>query len=317
MIHILDNVKYQFFLFSKSKHILSLLLCSICLITMYSIGQFAQLDANINSYKNDLRVFTDSGISEKEALALENEKQVIKGANGDILTIEQNPLINSKIAIVKTLYSIQPYYFLQNILEGATFLFFPIILIVFTILTASQEYENKMIRIRALKSNWGNIMLSKLLFSIIVTFCFILFTSIVAYFVANIQYEFIDRDIINKFYTDEFKIAFHPFLNITISVLVSIVFVSISLCMVTMTKSKIIPILIIFIYLLVIPSLGIFDLKNILMNLTLKYFPYQGTSILANVQSIPISFCLLYCGAIIIVSVTLSYIIANKQTKYM
>lgn len=75
--------------------------------------------------------------------------------------------------------------------------------------------------------------------------------------------------------------------------------------------------IIILIYLLVIPSLGTFDLKNILMNLTFHYFPYYGTNSLANVQEISIIFCLGYFVVVTFLTIVLIYIISKRQNKYV
>lgn len=293
MMSILNNIRYQVNLFIKSKHIYLFFISAIAIVSIYSFGQFKQLETNLNSYEQSLQFFMESGISEEEALSIEHQQQEIKSENGDTLTIDQNPLISSKIAIALTLYSISPYYFLQNILEGATYLFFPLLLIIYSIYVASQEYENKVIRVRALKNDWGKVMVSKIFFTALISTLFIIFTSLLAYIVSLVQYTFIDQEIINKFFTDEYKISFNILTNIGISILISVLFVALSAMIVTIFKSRYIPLIMVLIYLLAIPSLGILDLKNILMNMTFTYFPYYGSSSLASIKPLPIvcAFC--------------------------
>lgn len=316
MSNIYKNVMYQFRLSHLSKHLYILFICFMSIIALYSFSQFKQLNDNIQSYKKDVMTFEKSGISEEKALLLENKKQQIKTDNGEMLTIEENPLQSSMQAVTMTLYSISPYYFLQNILEGATFLFFPLILSVYAIFISAQEYENKVIRIRAMKADWGKVMLSKLIFLITLGIGFIAITSLFAYLVANIQYRFIDDSILTKFMSDEYKVPFHIFRNICISALVSTVFIAFSVFFTTLIKKKFQPLLIVLLYLLVIPSLGIYDLKNVLMNFTLRYYPYMGTSNLANVKELPIVFCLIYCLALVLFLSALIFITSKRQSKY-
>lgn len=317
MRNIFKNISYQLRLSYLSKHFYILFICSISIIALYSFSQFKQLDQNIETYKKDAIVFEKSGISEEEALLLEDEKQEIKSENGDILTIEQNPLKSSSRAITMTLYSISPYYFLQNILEGATYLFFPIVLSIYAIFISAQEYENKIIRIRAIKNNWGKVMVSKMMYLLIVGIIFILFTSLLSYLVASLQYKLVDDNIVNKFMTNEYMVSFNIIQNIGISILVSAVFISLSVLLTTLFKKRFEPLIIILIYLLVIPSLGVYDLKNVLMNLTLHYFPYYGTSSLSNVKELPNILCLVYPLVLMLIVTTLIYIVSKRQNKYV
>lgn len=316
MKNIFKNINYQLHLSYLSKHIYILLLCSLSIIAIYSFGQFQQLNHNIKSYKKEVMMLEESGISEEKALLLEDKKQEIKTENGDILTIEENPVKSSHRAITMTLYSISPYYFLQNILEGATYIFFPIILSIYAIFLSALEYETKIIRIRAIKTKWENVMLSKLLYAIFIGTIFIMITSLIAYFIASVQYRLIDDSIINKFMTNEYQGSFNIFQNISISILISTVFISIAVFLTTVFKNSFKASIIVLLYLLVIPSLGMFDLKNILMNFTLRYFPYQGTSRLASVKELPIMFCLGYSFILIAIVFTLTYTVSRRQNKY-
>ncbi|WP_455682865.1 hypothetical protein [Thomasclavelia sp.] len=316
MINILNNVKYQFKLFTKSKHIYLFVISAVAIVSIYSFGQFKQLETNINSYDQSLQLFMESGISEEEALSLEHKQQEIKSENGDTLTIDQNPLISAKIATTMTLYSISPYYFLQNILEGATYLFFPLLLTIYAIYIASQEYENKVIRVRALKNDWGKVMFSKILYVALISAIFIIFTSLLAYFISIIQYKFIDQDIISKFFTSEYKVSFNILTSIGISILVSVVFVSLSTMIVTLFKNRYLSLIVVLVYLLAIPSLGIIDLKNVLMNITFTYFPYYGSSSLASIKPVPITYCFLLCAIILFGSMAITYYGAKKQNKF-
>lgn len=317
MRNIFKNIGYQVRLSYLSKHFYILLICSISIIALFSFSQFKQLNQNIETYKKDALVFEESGISEEEALLLEDEKQEIKSENGDILIIEQNPLKSSSRAITMTLYSISPYYFLQNILEGATFLFFPIILSIYAIFISAQEYENKIIRIRAVKNNWGKVMVSKMMYLLIVGSIFILITSLLSYLVASLQYKLVDENVISKFMTDEYKVSFNIIQNIGISILVSAIFISLSVLVTTLFKKRFEALIMILIYLLVIPSLGVYDLKNVLMNLTLRYFPYHGTSSLSSVKELPNILCLLYLFILMIIVTTSIYIVSKRQNKYV
>ncbi|MEG2684559.1 MAG: hypothetical protein RR929_00710 [Erysipelotrichaceae bacterium] len=312
-----NNIKFQFEIFRKSKHIYIFVMCAIGITLLYSYGQFKQLDANLKAYDHSLQLFEENGITEKEALTLEHKQQEIKSEDGSILTIDENPLMSAKIATTMTLYSISPYYFLQNILEGSTYLFFPLILSIYGIYMTSQEYENKVIRVRSLKNDWAKVMVSKILFGVIASVVFISVVSLLAYLISILQFNFIEKEILEKFFTEEYKITFNIFTSIGISMLVSIIFVSLSSMLVTIFKNKYSSLILTLLYLLAIPSLGIYDLKNILMNLTYTYFPYFGTSSLVHIKELPIVFCLISCLIIVIGTMSITYFTARRQNKYL
>lgn len=316
MISMLNNLKYEFSLFMKSKHIFFLISYAILILFIYSLGQFAQLSSNLDTYNQDIIFMEENGYTEEEALTMDKEVNTVELENGNVLEIDKNPLISSKISIIMTLYSLSPYYYLENILEGATFVFFPIILSIYAIYITSLEYENKMIRIRSIRDNWGKIVLSKLFFTILVSIFFVLIISLLSILVSNIQMKFVNEEVIEKFMTEEYKINFNIFLNIGISMLVSIIFVSLSTFLTVICRKKFIPVILILVYLLIIPSLGMFDLKNILMNLTIRNFPYFGSSSIASVIELPELFCVTVCFILILLISFLTYITAIKQKKF-
>jgi len=317
MKNVLNNLEFQFSYFYHAKHWLLLIITSIILVLIFSFGQFTQLNHNITSYENNLRFMNDNGISESEALNLPSGKQEIELDNGDILEIEDNPLFFSKIALSMTLNSISNQYFFQNILEASIFLIFPLILTIFSINLVGNEYENKMVKIRAIRHDWRHVILAKLLFLTLTVVGFIIFTALISYIVASIQYLFIPNDIILKFEDTTLINEFNIFANMTIAMIISIIFVFVSTMLAVYFKKKTIPIIIIFTYLLIIPPLGTFGLKNILLNIVGKYFPYQGTSMLSGYTLVWLPFCFIYCSILVILIVSITMLIAKRQSKYL
>lgn len=93
-----------------------------------------------------------------------------------------------------------------------------------------------MIHIRAIKTDWGQIILSKLVYLLLIGIIFIFLTSVLSYFLATIQYRFVDNDIITKFMINKYKVSFNIIQNVGISVLMSSIFIVISVLITTLLK---------------------------------------------------------------------------------
>lgn len=315
MKSIRNNLEFQFSYFYHAKHWLFLIISSIILVLIFSVGQFLQLNHNLTNYENNLRFMNDNGISESEALNLPNARQKIELDNGDILDIEDNPLVSSKLAVSMTLNSISNHYFFQNILEASIFVIFPLILAIYSINLIGNEYENKIVKIRAINQGWRQVILAKLLFLTLTVVGFIIFTTVISYIVASIQYFFIPDHVILKFEDITLLNDFNVFVNMTIAMIISIIFVYISVMLAVLFKQRMIPIIILFTYLLIIPPLSTFGLKNILLNIVGNYFPYQGSSMLAGYTLVWLPFCFIYCSIFVISILFITMFIANNQSK--
>lgn len=317
MKSILDSLRFQTTYFIKARHWIAFILVTVVVVAAFSVAQFIQLDANLAEYNSQVLAYQNVGISEEEALANPGGIEKIDEGGDVVVTIEDNTLYLIKQAVGHTLLSLGDHYFLQNILESVTFLIFPIFLALYAIFMCGNEYEGKMVKIRAIKKNWGQIMLGKSLFLVIVSTIFIAAVSFFAWLTSIVQYKFVDEGIISKFANDSLKQNFNIFLNIGISIFVSIILVLICVFLTVLFKKKFVPIVLIVLYMLIIPSLGKFDLKNILLNIVKGNFPYRGNSgITSAIIQVPIEYCWIYCGVLLVLAIFFINFTSLKQSKY-
>lgn len=207
---------------------------------------------------------------------------------------------------------------ITNTLEWMTFVFFPIIFVIYSIYLASYDYKYKTIRIKATQMASSKLITSKLLslyLGVLIIFLTTTFVSFIAgYFFHQQLINEIPNAILARFNTglDHNNLI----IQLLFSLMISLIFASIGFLLGILFKSALIPVILFFVYDFIVPVLGKYDIRNIISVIAHDIFQFKGRFQLFKPTPVSemTSFSILI--TVLVLSILLSYVCFSRQSKY-
>ena len=252
-----------------------MMVVSLSIIVILSVFNLFTLNKSIsnqyNIYTQTLNNYKDNGLDINKALSTDykiNTKNNIEEID-NILRYDFDE-------VSKAIESINPVNSVDSNLSYLTFVFLPIIWGVYGAIVGSYDFKYKTLKVRSILSKNKNILLSKQLSITIViilnTIISVLIFSILSFVLYN---SILSNNILKEFVTFSRLNIVDSILQILFSIIISIIFSNIGLVLGMVSKNGLIASLTICLYNLLIPNLGIYDLKNLIMNLGSKIYTFN------------------------------------------
>lgn len=267
LVELKKELYYQWF----SKMIITSLIVIIILSILNIFSLNNSITNKYNLYTQTLKFYKEDGLDIEKALSEDYEVK----SNGNIEEVD-NVLKYDHDAVSNSIESIDPINTINSSLSFLTVAFLPIIWGVYGAIVGSYDFKYKTLKVRSVLSKNKNILLSKHLSISIVIVINTLISLLVFYILSLILYNStLHNNTFKEFITlSKFNIG-NNILQILFSITVSIIFSNIGLIIGMVSKNSLMASLIICLYNLLIPNLGAYDIKNLIMNLGDKIYTFN------------------------------------------
>ncbi len=234
---------------------------------------------------------------------------------GSTGTIE-NPLHYYLDLTSRYYYAVSPDYSVTLLLESSI-LIFPIIFGILGSILATNDYQDKTIRLRAVRMGRVQWIVVK---QIVLVMSILLITA-VAMLVAYITGLILYRNLSSRIPPEQFLLTERvvpgdlAFQALT-ALLIAVVFAQAAYAIAYLFKNRLIGAASIALYMTLLPVLGRFDLKNLIFNIAQRTFSFYGIITIDSVRQVQPAICLVILIAIPLAGFVLVSKVAARRSAY-
>lgn len=301
-------------IYSQIYIVVALILLAIATIIIYS--NCNQIVNAYHSYRKTEEYYNANHIDIEDALSDEYTYNSSKDGEGEIENIE-NPLRYYRELIGINAYIASPSYAIPSVLEYASCLFFPLLFGILGIITGTYDTKYKTKRIKAIRLSKSKIIASKqiaLIISSILIVAVVLFASYLISFLLN---KMVLANVpLQNFDIHTIETKSPMIMKIMYGMGIALLFSEIGLFAGTILKGAVIPIIILFSYSLMIPNLGRYDLKNIMLFSAQNVYDYSGSFAINKPFEISHLENSILWIFVIVITLGGSYLAVKKRSSY-
>ena len=301
-------------IYSQIYIVVALILLAIATIIIYS--NCNQIVNAYHSYRKTEEYYNANHIDIEDALSDEYTYNSSKDGEGEIENIE-NPLRYYRELIGINAYIASPSYAIPSVLEYASCLFFPLLFGILGIITGTYDTKYKTKRIKAIRLSKSKIIASKqiaLIISSILIVTVVLFASYLISFLLN---KMVLANVpLQNFDIHTIETKSPMIMKIMYGMGIALLFSEIGLFAGTILKGAVIPIIILFSYSLMIPNLGRYDLKNIMLFSAQNVYDYSGSFAINKPFEISHLENSILWIFVIVITLVGSYLAVRKRSSY-
>ncbi|WP_163654644.1 ABC transporter permease [Listeria sp. PSOL-1] len=250
-----DNVKMQLFYQWKANYFIILFLFVLVLCGFSSYAQYSALHQKEADFDRTMEVYKKDGITLKQALS--EELEVKKNGNSEeisnILKYDYYRVIAAKVAL-------NPLNAPNQIFTSIAILLLPLIFGIYSCQLANYDFKYKTAKSQLLLNGYKNFFFSKLLSILLVAIATVFITIILS---IGIQYVF--NAIMGVQPNTSVNYLGELPLQVVYQILVLILFGVFFFILTTVIRSTLVSIVVLFVYMLLLPNLGGYDLKNLML----------------------------------------------------
>lgn len=308
--NIQNELRYQ--LYSKIIAIIVIIIFILSCLNIYSTR--VSVDSNYSRFLRTYSEYKEEGIDIEEALSKPYEISEISDSGSVI----NNILRYDFDSVRESIKSLHPSMSINHTLSYLSIIFLPLIFGIYGAAIATYDIKSRTLKLRAILSDGKTNNLAKQLAMFIV----ILSTISVLLFCMYIVSGFIYRSILNieeykPFLISSLELTTNNFVQIGYTVISSIIFANIGYLIGTITKSTLISTIVIGAYMFIIPNLGVYDLKNVLLTLGGRIFEFTGNFQIASpIVGVNYMHYIVWLFVILLITI-LPTLIYNSRSKYM
>lgn len=314
--HIYKLMKKEFLYQYYAKAFL-ILFIPLMLISLWNVyAQYETTKSNYAQYVKTESEYKELGIDIKKALTMpvNIEEGELAGAEGEVV---ENVLKYDYEQFIHSLHLMEPTQTISTTLEWMGFIFYPLVFGLYAIYLSTYDVKYKTMKIKAVRYQWNDVLFSKQLSLYVIILLLIPILSLISYIASHILYSAISNDISVQLFTYKASNEHSILLQFMFVICTSWLFSTLVFYLGSLCRSFILSGIKYMIYFLLIPNLGVFDLKNMIANLALHLFSFEGNyqlfvPIPVNIITILISISLLFY-----LSSLMTYTIVKRQSKYV
>ncbi|MEG0051564.1 MAG: hypothetical protein RR712_05230 [Terrisporobacter sp.] len=253
----------------------NMIIVSLSVIIALSVFNIFTLNKSVfnqyNIYTQTLKHYKDNGLDINKDLSTDYKINT----ENNIEEID-NILRYDFDAVSNSIEDLNPINSVNSNLSYLTFVFLPIIWGIYGAIVGSYDFKYKTLKIRSILSKNKNILLSKQLSITIVIIVNTIISVLIFSMLSFVLYSSIlSNNILKEFITFSRLNIVNSILQILFSIITSIIFSNIGLVIGMISKNALIASLTICLYNLLIPNLGVYDFKNLIMNLGGKIYTFN------------------------------------------
>ncbi|MFS0656114.1 ABC transporter permease [Bacillus sp. 179-C3.3 HS] len=300
--------------YAKTFFILFIPLILISLWNLYAQSETAK--SNYAQYVKTETEYKELGIDLQEALTMpvEVEEGKLNGADGEVI---ENILKYEYDQFVQSLHIMEPIQAISTTLEWMGFIFYPLAFGLYAIYLSTYDVKYKTIKIKAVRNHWSQVMFSKQLSLYAIICLFIFINCLFSYMASHVFYSVISRDISVQLFTYEDHYNQHILLQLLFVIFISCFFSTIVFYVGALCRSFFVSVVVYLVYFLLVPNLGAFDLKNMIANLALHLFSFQGNYQLFEPIPVSVTSIVICMSLFLILLSFLTYTLMKRQSKYV
>lgn len=305
-----NELRYQ--LYSNIIVMIVIIIFMLSCLNIYSTR--ISVDSNYDRFLKTYSEYKKEGMDIEEAL----------GKPYKILEISESENVIDNIlrydfdSVGNSIKSLHPSMSINHTLSYLSILFLPLIFGIYGSVIATYDIKNRTLKLRAILSDGKTNTLAKQLAMFIVILSIILVLLFCMYIVSG----FIYRNISNieeykPFILNSLKLTTNNFIQIGYAVISSIIFANIGYLIGTITSSTLIPTIIIGAYMFIIPNLGVYDLKNLILTLGGRIFKFTGNFQIASpIAGVNYMHYTVWLFMILLITILPTFIY-NMRSKYV
>ncbi|EUJ18500.1 putative ABC transporter permease [Listeria grandensis FSL F6-0971] len=250
-----DSVKMQLFYQWKAKYVITLLLFLVVLCGFSSYAQYSSLQQKEYRFNNTMEMYEKDGITLKQALSedLEIKKDGHSEEISNVLKYDYYRVIAAKVAL-------NPLNAPNQIFTSVAIVFLPIIFGIYSCHVAFFDFKHGTIKNQLLLKGYTSLFFSKLLSIVLVAIATVSATVLIS---VGIQFVF------NSVMQVQPNVSVHYLAKLPLQAVYQsvglILFGWFFFLLTTAIRSTLVSIVTLFLYMLLIPNLGGFDLKNLML----------------------------------------------------
>lgn len=318
MQNILNNLKkelmYQYF--SRIFFIITLLISALMIWSLFM--QTTQTKDKYNLYLRTEAEYKKDGIDIEKALKSPMKIDENTESNGDKSEVIENILRYDYESLSYSIYAIKPNQILSTSLEWVSFIFLPMIFMIYGIYIATYDRKYKTLKIKSIQYNWKHLIISKQLSMYISGFIMLTISFLSSYIVGRIFYIMITKEIpVEQFQPAKIPSDKNIFIQCGMIFFIVIIFSTLGFCLGVLFKGILIPTLIFVLYNFAIPILGVYDIRNMIAVLGHQVFNFLGNFKLFIPSDMPIGIASLLLISFVLLLTLITYVVFGKQSKYI
>ncbi|MBC6308627.1 ABC transporter permease [Listeria sp. FSL L7-1582] len=250
-----DSVRMQLFYQWKAKYVMTLLLFLVVLCGFSSYAQYSSLHQKEVRFNDTMQMYEKDGITLKQALS--EDLEITKDGNSEEIS---NVLKYDYYRVIAAKVALNPLNAPNQIFTSIAILFLPIVFGIYSCHVAFFDFKHRTMKSQLLLKGYRSLFFSKLLSIAVVAVVSVLATILIS---IGIQYAFnlvmgIQPNI-SVNYLSELPMQF------VYQSVVLILFGSFFFLLTVAVRSTLVSIIALFVYMLLVPNLGGFDVKNLML----------------------------------------------------
>lgn len=280
--------------------------------------QTLQTKNKYNLYLRTEAEYKKDGIDIEKSLNSPVKIEEHIGGNGDKSEVIENILRYDYENLAYSIYMIKPGQVLSTSLEWVSFIFFPIIFMIYGVYLATYDRKYKTLKMKSIQYNWKHFILSKQLSMYLSAFLMLTISILASYVAGRIFYTIISKEIpIEKFQSIKSPPDKNIFIQCIIVLFIVIIFSTIGFCLGVICKGILIPTLVFVVYNFSLPILGEYDIRNMIAVLGHKAFNFLGNFKLFSPSDMSTGIATLLLISFILLLTLITYSIFGRQSKYI
>lgn len=312
MRNIVETTKHEIFFQMKSKCIIYIILLLTIITIIHMFGLYNSVLNNYQMYNHTKQLYIENGIDIIEALKDDN----IVYANQNS-SITNNPIKEDYINLAISIQNVLPMNAISNTYEYFLFVFGTLIFGIYSAYIAAYDFKFRTYKIISTMYSQNEILLGKICSIFILIFVSMVFMAALAWgFSYPVKFLISNKLPINEYLIPGLKYTNSILEQFIFAVAILVLYTIIGFSISYITKNMLPVTLILSLYTLLIPTLGAYDLKNIISYFAHKVFDFQSRFVIF--EPVEISS---FWGAVILVSIVtflliLVKIISLNRSKY-
>ncbi|WP_088011277.1 hypothetical protein [Gottfriedia acidiceleris] len=316
MTNFIKEISLEYYYQYKAKYFIILVLALLLLSAFVVNSQFLLTKSTLQNYKHIEEVYRRDNIDIKDAL---NDKLNLKRPDSNTEVVD-NYLKYEHLNYQYSLKALKPINSINQLFSSISLIILPIIFSMYSICVAHCDIKYKTLKVLLINKSIVKYHINKMVSILGVIILSTLGISIVHSINQWIVFRFfmridpsvpnIDDSIFSFSFAD--KIPTQIIFILIINIFFSILFYFASV----LTRSKILPSSILFIYMFLVPNMGKFDIKNIILYSVPKIFDTKATLFSTHSgNEFPMYYIFIWVTILIFFSLFVVYI-SDKRSKY-
>jgi len=305
---------YQYF--SRLFFILILIVSSLMIWNSFMLTK--EVKSNYNLYLRTESEYKNDGIDIDKALKSPVQTDQKQGANGNTIETIDNILRYDYENLTSSIYRIQPNQIVPSSLEWISFIFLPIIFMIYGVYIATYERKYKTLKIKSIQYDWRYFLITKQISLYISALIILTFSTLFSYIAGRFFYVIITKEIpMEQFQVLNAFADKNLFVQLIITLFITIIFSTLGFSLGIICKGILIPVLIFVAYNFATPILGTYDIRNMIAVLGHQAFNFSGNFKLFTPSDMPTTTAVLLLIGFILLLTIITYVTFGRQSKYM